>query len=266
MPPPNMALQRARRPRFRSGRSLRALGSPLNAYSLGAGASGSNYGRCIVVIAVVLAVTVATPVPGEIKLVGLWESKATSSGGIGHAMEFRADGTFVQATTVIVDGSYRLIGDRLVVGPEASGASPDASKSPSFRVEGEVLVRTGPDGSVLRADRLAGQEKGASAIVGGWRYCHPTGAIAYERYTDAGRLLFRLPMQPSKGRYALSENTLTLTKPQSPDVKLTVEVRGEDLVVSKSDGGKVAYRREKAGAWYALEHGEKCTPSSGSPK
>jgi hypothetical protein len=32
---PNMALQRTRRPRFRSGRSLRSLGSPLNAQPLG---------------------------------------------------------------------------------------------------------------------------------------------------------------------------------------------------------------------------------------
>ena len=33
--PPNMALQRTRRPRLRSGRSLRSLGSPLNARPLG---------------------------------------------------------------------------------------------------------------------------------------------------------------------------------------------------------------------------------------
>jgi hypothetical protein len=33
--PPNMALQRTRRPRIRSGRSLRSLGSPLNAQLLG---------------------------------------------------------------------------------------------------------------------------------------------------------------------------------------------------------------------------------------
>src|SRR5687767_8369387 len=32
---PNMALQRTRRPSLRSGRSLRSLGSPLNAYPLG---------------------------------------------------------------------------------------------------------------------------------------------------------------------------------------------------------------------------------------
>jgi hypothetical protein len=34
--PPNMALQRTRRPRLRSGRSLRSLGSPLNARPFGA--------------------------------------------------------------------------------------------------------------------------------------------------------------------------------------------------------------------------------------
>jgi len=34
-PPPNMALQRTRRPRIRSGRSRCSLGSPLNAVALG---------------------------------------------------------------------------------------------------------------------------------------------------------------------------------------------------------------------------------------
>ena len=37
MPPPNMAFQRTRRPSLRSGRSLRSLGSPLNALPLGVG-------------------------------------------------------------------------------------------------------------------------------------------------------------------------------------------------------------------------------------
>ena len=34
-PSPNMAFQRTRRPSLRSGRSLRSLGSPLNALPLG---------------------------------------------------------------------------------------------------------------------------------------------------------------------------------------------------------------------------------------
>jgi hypothetical protein len=37
-----MALQRTRRPRIRSGRSLRSLGSPLNARPLGVPSSGQR--------------------------------------------------------------------------------------------------------------------------------------------------------------------------------------------------------------------------------
>jgi hypothetical protein len=40
LPPPNMALQRTRRPRLRSGRSLGSLGSPLYAYPLAGRGTG----------------------------------------------------------------------------------------------------------------------------------------------------------------------------------------------------------------------------------
>jgi hypothetical protein len=43
-PPPNMALQRTRRPRLRSGRSLRSLGSRLNARSLDARTTSHDRG------------------------------------------------------------------------------------------------------------------------------------------------------------------------------------------------------------------------------
>jgi hypothetical protein len=45
---PNMALQRTRRPRLRSGRSLRSLGSPLNARPLGASRRRENPGVTVI--------------------------------------------------------------------------------------------------------------------------------------------------------------------------------------------------------------------------
>jgi hypothetical protein len=41
--PPNMAVHRNRRPRFRSGRPLRSLGSPLNARLLGGQAANWQF-------------------------------------------------------------------------------------------------------------------------------------------------------------------------------------------------------------------------------
>ena len=43
------------------------------------------------------------PQPATQDLVGLWESRETSKGGIGHTVEFRPDGTYVEAPTVLVD-------------------------------------------------------------------------------------------------------------------------------------------------------------------
>ena len=57
--PPNMALQRTRRPRCRSGRSLRSLGSPLNARPL-AGAR-NMVGRPALALGFLLALTGCEP-------------------------------------------------------------------------------------------------------------------------------------------------------------------------------------------------------------
>lgn len=48
-------------------------------------------------IALVLAATLMSPTSGAPSLVGLWESATTSRGGIDRALEFRVDGTFVEA-------------------------------------------------------------------------------------------------------------------------------------------------------------------------
>jgi len=190
--------------------------------------------------------------------VGFWESKKTSRGGIGNALEFRADGTVVEATTVLVEMAYRLIGDRLVTAMEPPDADADTSKAPTIHFEGDSLVMVGPDGSTVRKDRVSG--KGAS-ILGDWRYCHYAGAVAYERYAEDGRLLFRLPMRSTAGSYAVTGGELTIRMPEKPDATWTVEVRGDELLLSTGGGPATEYRREKTGAWYDPAHPEKCSPA-----
>src|SRR5437867_9832260 len=126
------------------------------------------------------ALAIPASKPGEFKLTGLWESTETSSGGIGHAMEFRPDGTFVEATVVLVDMPYRLVGNRVLVGPDAQASRP----GPASVFEGGALVQTLPDGSVVRKERLRGSAPRSTTVVGSWRYCHDPGATAYERYTE----------------------------------------------------------------------------------
>jgi hypothetical protein len=185
-------------------------------------------------------------------LVGFWESATTSRGGIGHTFEFRADGTFVEATTVIVDGHYRLIGDRLVNGEQPVGPDADASKATRIKIDGDVLVETGPDGSVVMKERVGAGIKN-SQLVGAWRYRHYTDVVAFERYTDDGRMFFRLPMLSSVGRYILKGNELLLVRPSQTDARMAIDLQGDALSLV-SAGQATKYRRESAGPWYEREH------------
>jgi hypothetical protein len=74
--------------------------------------------------AVVILLAQAVPVN---PLVGLWESDVKSKGGIGTAMEFRSDGTYTMATTVLVDAFYRVVRDRLVIGDQPPAVDADTT-------------------------------------------------------------------------------------------------------------------------------------------
>jgi hypothetical protein len=94
------------------------------------------------------------PTPKTQTLVGLWESRETSKGGIGHTVEFRQDGTFVEATTVMVNFTYHVSGDRLTL-DEAPG------DSVKFRIEGDTFLQTQADGSTLKKSALGRLRKAA---------------------------------------------------------------------------------------------------------
>src|SRR5688572_25212710 len=155
-------------------------------------------------------VTAATcPPPQSTQLTGLWESEDKSKGGIGHAIELRADGSYSEATTVIVDMVYRVSGDQIFLSEKPGGEEKPipldlGAETPNLE------KRLGP--SVGRKERVGQREPGQEPIVGVWRYEHPTLMVAFERYLPDGRMQLRLPMRSSKGCYASDGTKLTLTQ------------------------------------------------------
>src|SRR4030095_1164735 len=90
-------------------------------------------------------------VPHSDALVGFWELKERSKGGIGHALEFRADGTAVASVTVIVNASYRVSEDKVFVGWVGDPAQESESR---FRIDGDALLLTGTDDSTVKMERF----------------------------------------------------------------------------------------------------------------
>ena len=60
------------------------------------------------IVRIVIAVALLPVLFQADPIVGLWDSTRTSAGGLGTTLEFRADGTFVEAATVIVNTYYRF--------------------------------------------------------------------------------------------------------------------------------------------------------------
>ena len=197
------------------------------------------------------AQTAACPASTGAQLFGLWESRETSKGGIGHALEFRADGRFVETFAILLNLFYRIAGDHRAI-LETPGAA-DSVQDVTFRVDGNVLTETGPDGSTLIKERFGKPPVAGPTLAGVWRYRHDTGALAYERYADDGRFLFRLPMRSSIGCFTLEGDRLRLERRGAPETVVTVVWRAGDLVLPGT-GKDAVYRREPAGAWYDLEH------------
>lgn len=178
-----------------------------------------------------ITLLLSMPQPTPTSIVGLWDSATTSTGGIGSTLEFRADGTFVEATTVIVNAYYRVTAGRLVIDERPVGPQAPAAMAVRVEVEGDVLRWTGPDGAMVRKERLGRPEAGKPAIVGAWRYRHDTGTTAFD---------------------VLKGSELLLTRPSQADVAMKVVLMGDDLTLSTNDRTS-SYRRDTAGPWYERE-------------
>lgn len=193
------------------------------------------------------------PKPGTQDLVGLWETRDTSQGGIGHTVEFRPDGSYVEATTVIVNAVYRISGDRLIVRESASDLEEDeAAQGFRFEIQGDKLLQMYP-GKTIEKKRLGKAEEGVPAIVGTWRHRHYTGATAFERFTPDGRLFLRLPMTSSAGCYKIAGDRIAFEGPRHKKKDVTFEASSGELVFKDSRKSAAVYTRDEAGPWYDRE-------------
>jgi hypothetical protein len=160
-----MALQRTRRPRFRSGRSLRSLGSPLNARSLGSSGMWSLRSRLLLVPLVALSAgcvrTEDKPLGGKWFI--RWEfSQIPESGGV-HPYLHRRTG-FISKRVEENTWRYRYLGDDCVL--YVAGNSN----------RGELMAACGDRRPVVIAPRMSdfrvghvadGDLKGDPIMIGG---------------------------------------------------------------------------------------------------
>lgn len=201
-------------------------------------------------IALALASTLTCQPALNNELVGLWESTSTSKGGIGNNIEFRIDGSYVAAVTVLVDLRYEVKNGKLYTGKN-TGEPVSFEAGAEIKVDNSVLILIGQNGEKEVRNRISPRR--ANSVVGKYKYRHYTGAIAYEQFTADGLLQFRLPMQSTRGCYLVSGNEVKVTSPNQESKTLQYKLSAGQLVLVDQKNPST-YKHVKDGAWYESEN------------
>ena len=211
-----------------------------------------------------LASAICSPA-GSHELVGRWESHVTSKGGIGSVMEYRQDGSFVEAAAILAGFRYEVRNDTVLI--HEHGSAQRSSENPlHFHFEDGVFVQKEPDGSTIRRERVGKRDPKDPEIVGVWRYRHYTGGIAFERYTPDGDLLFRLPMTSSTGCYvpSMEKHEVLLAPLKGAARTVSLALSATQLRLKSPGKPDFVYDRSPWGNWYDIDRIDIILPR-GSP-
>ena len=179
-------------------------------------------------------------------LIGFWESEATSRGGLGTALRINADGTCGSTVTVKTAFTYAFEHGTLTFAAGADGTPPATL---AVTLTGDTLVATPSAGGPATKTRVGAQADPGRPIVGVWRYAHPTGAIAWERYLPDGTMEFRMPASERPARCTVSGDRLAITSPgMTTDARY--ELKNGKLLLFGAAGEARVFAPVAGGRWY----------------
>ncbi len=189
------------------------------------------------------------PVIAPDALIGLWETTGTSHGGIGGALEFRIGGAATIGSVVLVDAFYQVKDGAVNLSEQPGGPSIPGSTMPLTIDGGDWRVSAG--GQQIVKTRVGTAVTGQSPVVGVWRYTHPTGAPAWERYTVEGKVFLRVVLTATAATYAVSGSTVTISG-AAGSVAYRCALDADGLAMTTADGRATRYRRASPANWYEL--------------
>ena len=183
-------------------------------------------------------------------VLGLWESAEKSNGGIGGALEFRTGGAAAVGNVVLVDAFYQVKDGTVILSEQAGGPPIPGSTLPLTIDGGDWKASAG--GQQIVKTRVGTAVAGQSPIVGVWKYTHPTGAPAWERYTGEGTMFLRVVLSATAATYVVSGSTVTISGAGgTPTFRGALD--GDALTMTTADGRATRYLRASPANWYELK-------------
>lgn len=185
------------------------------------------------IFGLLLASTLACQPPIDNGQIGLWESAATSRGGIGNNIEFKSDGSYISAIMVRVDLNYDVKEGMLFIAKN-KGEPVSYENGTKIKIMNDAYMTIGPDGKTEVRSRIGATQ--SNTIVGEYKYRHYTGAIAYEQFTKGGLLRLRIPMGSDSGCYSIDGAKIEFIPKNKGSTSIRYRIESGKLILDRDKG------------------------------
>jgi hypothetical protein len=200
--------------------------------------------RTLIVLSFAIPAIVLTSCRNDKGLLGTWTSVARGKGGVATVVEFRPDGSFVSSYDTILDCSYKLQGDQLVISTIDARSGQTSAGFAEAHVAGDALVLKAPwDGTEYTMQRAEPKRQADPPIVGRWVSGAGGPHPAFAEFTPDGKLSFRQRLTSAKGKYSVSGNSLVLNFEASPAQNGTFTIEADSLILTPKQGARQVFRK-----------------------
>jgi hypothetical protein len=215
-------------------------------------------------IALTIALTASLAITGSAgaqtsspNIVGEWLADVPLSNGAVQTFRFGPDGTFDLATTLVVDGTYRINGNQLIETVTSPGAGATRTDTASFSISGDSLTVSEHAGATARvlhrsgshpatARSAAARSSADAPIVGDWAIIVGKGTSAHYVFSPDGTMRVRASIGDEQGRYVITADTIHLSNDQTFQIPAIAQFAVTDTVLTLTpSNGKAARRFRK---------------------
>jgi hypothetical protein len=198
---------------------------------------------CVIALGVFAAVAAAQE-DQSVKLLGRWRSVDTSRGGIGSMLTFQREGLVDYSPGAIVEGSYRVEGNQLVL-PPGTTDGPEQRQTMTWLGNDRLRLGLAEGQPGIELARKGSQSDSVSPIIGEWSGVRDMRGNRVEvtyLFNSDSRVLLLIPFLTQRGTYSLDDGKIHLALPSRPAVDATFKVEGEVLTLT-TDGQSTTYTR-----------------------
>jgi len=191
--------------------------------------------RCVLLILGLITLLVGAEVPS--KLVGRWRSLEMSQGGIGAMLEFHADGTVDFSPGAIVEASYRIEGNQLILASYTK-AEPEQRMTIEFVGDDKLHFRPAGNNAAepksVELVRRGARTDPSNRLIGEWNGTRDMGGHEVEMrwvFYPTGKALMLIPFYTDHGRFTVEGGKIRFELPREKLADGHFEINGDVLVL-----------------------------------